>query len=57
MQTSYSHKRSVSITLELEVYDDFDHRNLDFEDLLDLEPGETVDVNVRDFSDIEVMWQ
>ena len=55
MQTSYSHKRSVSITLELEVYDDFDHRSLDFEDLLSLEPGETVDVNVRDFSDIEVM--
>ena len=54
MQTSYAQKRSISITLDLEVYDDFDLNRIDFESLLDLEGDESVDVSIIDHSDIEV---
>ena len=45
-------KRLVRITLDVECYDDLDLDSLDWKDLLDLEGDETVDVNIKDFSDI-----
>lgn len=54
MHTSYSRKRAIKVTLELEVYDDFDIRDLDFSELLLLEGDESVSVNVNDYSEIEV---
>ena len=54
MQTSYSHKRTIQITLDLEVYEDFDLRDLDFSELLSLEGDESVDVSISDFSEVEV---
>ena len=54
MQTSYAHKRSISITLDLEVYDDFDHSDIDFNSLLELEGDESVYVSITDHSDVEV---
>ena len=54
MQTSYSHKRAIQITLDLEVYGDFDIRDLDFSELLSLEGDESVDVSISDFSEVEV---
>lgn len=54
MQTSYAHKKSISITLDLEVYDDFDYRNLDFTSLLELEGDEYLEVSITDNSEIEV---
>ena len=54
MQTSYAHKKSISITLDLEVYDDFDYRNLDFNSLLELEGDEHLEVSITDHSEIEV---
>lgn len=54
MQTSYSHKRSVSITLDLNVYDDFDIRDFDFREFLQLEGDESLDVSINDYSEFEV---
>lgn len=54
MNTSYSHKKTISITLELEVYDDFNYADIDFNSLLELEGNETVEVSITDHSDVEV---
>lgn len=55
MNTSYTQKKTVEITLTMEVYDDFDHNDLDFRDLLELEGDETVTVNVKDYSHFEML--
>ena len=54
MQTSYAHKRSISITLDLEVYDDFDYSNIDFNSLLELEGDESLEISINDYSQKEV---
>jgi len=54
MQTSYSNKKSISITLDLEVYDDFNYREIDFNSLLELEGDEHLEVSITDHSDVEV---
>ena len=54
MNTSYSHRKSISITLDLEVYDDFNYNRIDFSSLLELEGNETVEVSITDHSDVEV---
>jgi len=55
MKTSYTHKKSISITLDLEVYDDFDYREIDFSSLLELEGDERLEVSVTDLSDVDVI--
>lgn len=45
-------KRLVRITLDVECYDDLDLDSLDWKDLLDLEGDESVDVSIKDLSDI-----
>lgn len=55
MQTSHYHKKSISITLDLEVYDDFDVRDIDFGSLLELEGDEQVDVSVTDRSELDII--
>lgn len=55
MKTSYAQKKSISITLDLEVYDDFDYREIDFSDLLELEGDESLEVSITDYSEIEVI--
>lgn len=55
MQTSYTRKRSITITLDLEVYDDFDCKNIDFDSLLELEGDEHLEVSISDYSDVEVI--
>jgi hypothetical protein len=54
MNTTYSHRKSISITLDLEVYDDFNYNEIDFSSLLELEGNETVEVSITDHSDVEV---
>ncbi len=54
MNTSYSNKKSISITLDLEVYDDFNYREIDFNSLLELEGDETLDISITDYSNVEV---
>ena len=45
-------KRLVRITLDVECYDDLDLDSLEWKDLLDLEGDESVDVSIKDLSDI-----
>ena len=54
MQTSHYHKKSISITLDLEVYDDFDYSDIDFNSLLELEGDEHLEVSITDHSDVEL---
>ena len=56
MHTSYAQKRSISITLDLEVYDDFNYTEIDFSSLLELEGDEHLEVSITDYSEIEVYW-
>ena len=45
-------KRLVRITLDLECYDDLDVYNIDWNDLLELEGGETVHASIKEVGDI-----
>ena len=49
--TSYAQAQTqkVRITLELEVFEDFDARQIDFNKLFKLEPAESCDVYVEEF--------
>ena len=42
-------KRLICITLDIECYDDLDVENLDWRELLDLEPGEDVHCRIKEF--------
>lgn len=42
-------KKRVRVTLDFEVFSDFDARQIDFEKLFELEPAEAVKVYVEDF--------
>lgn len=43
-------KKKVRVTLEFDVFQDFNAKDIDFEKLFDLEPAETVEAYVEDFS-------
>ena len=43
-------KRKVRITLEMEVFEDFNARDIDWEKMFNLEPAEKVEAYVEDFS-------
>lgn len=43
-------KKKVRVTLEFEVFQDFDARQIDYEKIFNLEPAESVDAYVEDFS-------
>jgi hypothetical protein len=45
-------KRLVSITLDVECYDDFPIEDLDWKEILGLEGDEHVDVSIKDYSEI-----
>jgi hypothetical protein len=51
MSVSYlvGQKKRVRLTVDLEVFEDFDARQIDFEKLFKLEPAERVNVYVEDF--------
>ena len=44
----------MSITLDLEVYDDFDARDFDFREFLQLEGDESLSISIKDYSEFEV---
>jgi len=55
-------KRHVVVTLELDVYNDFDPQDIDFADMLRLEADERCDVHVQEIDTPEweralYMWQ
>jgi hypothetical protein len=43
-------KKKVRVTLEFDVFEDFDAKQIDYEKLFDLEPAESVEAYVEDFS-------
>ena len=45
-------KRIVSVTLDIECYDDFPLEDLDWKDLLGLEGDEKIDVSIKELADI-----
>ena len=51
-------KQKVRITLELNVFEDFNARDIDFEKLFKLEPAESVEVYVEEFDRYwETTWE
>ena len=46
-------KRRVRVTLDLEVFSDFNPREIDWEKIFKLEPSESVDAYIEDF---DVDW-
>jgi hypothetical protein len=46
-------KKRVRVTLDMEVFSDFDARQIDWEKVFDLEPSENVKAYVEDF---DVDW-
>lgn len=54
MNTTVYNKRHVRITLELDVYNDFEPTDFNFEDLLALEGDERCEVAVKEYSDIDI---
>jgi hypothetical protein len=52
MSVSYlqGQKQHIRVTLDLEVYDDFDARNINWHKLFDLEGDENVETYVEDLS-------
>ena len=48
----YAHKRIVSVTLDIECYDDLELENLDWREVLDLQGDENVHVNIKELADI-----
>jgi len=49
---AHARKRIVSVTLDIECYDDLDLEDMDWKDLLSLEGDERVDVTIREMADI-----
>jgi hypothetical protein len=48
----YAQKRIVSVTLDIECYDDLDLEDLDWKDLLQLEGDERINVTIKEMADI-----
>ena len=48
----YAHKRIVSVTLDIECYDDLELEEMDWRDILDLQGDEKVDVSICETADI-----
>ena len=48
----YAHKRIVSVTLDIECYEDLDLKTLDWREILDLQGDENVDVSIKENADI-----
>ena len=50
----YAHKRIVSVTLDIECYEDLELEQLDWREVLDLQGDETVDVTIKEPA--EIFW-
>jgi hypothetical protein len=48
----YAHKRIVSVTLDIECYEDLDLKMLDWREILDLQGDENVDVSIKETADL-----
>ena len=50
MSLAYAQKQRFRVTLELEVLEDFDAHNIDWEKVLDVQGNESVSAYVEDLS-------
>ena len=50
MSLAYAQKQKVRITLELEVFEDFDAHNIQWDKVLDVQGNENVTAYVEDLS-------
>jgi len=50
MSLAYAQKQKVRITLELEVFEDFDAHNIQWDKVLDIQGNENVTVYVEDLN-------
>jgi hypothetical protein len=48
-----AHKRLVRVTLDIECYDDLDLDDINWHELLQLEPSESVQSRVKEFDPFE----
>ena len=48
----YAQKRLVSVTLDIECYDDLELEDLDWREVLDLQGNENVHVSIKGLADI-----
>ena len=48
----YAHKRIVSVTLDIECYEDLDLKRMDWREILDLQGDENVDVSIKETADV-----
>ena len=44
----YAHKRIVSVTLEIECYEDLDLKSYDWNEVLGLEGDEHIDISIKE---------
>ena len=48
----YAHKRIVSVTLDIECYEDLDLKMMDWREILDLQGDENVDVSIKEPAEV-----
>jgi hypothetical protein len=48
----YAQKRIVSVTLDIECYEDLDLKDINWNDILGLEGDEKVDISIRETADV-----
>ena len=56
MPLSYATKSKYRVTIELDVYDDFNPNQIDWEKLLDVQGNENLSVYVEDLSTPDRWW-
>tara|TARA_B100001559_G_scaffold123794_1_gene104140 strand:+ start:1104 stop:1256 length:153 start_codon:yes stop_codon:yes gene_type:complete len=48
----YAQKRIVSVTLDIECYEDLDLNSINWSDVLGLEGDENIDISIKDTADV-----
>ena len=48
----YAHKRMISVTLDIECYDDLNLENINWNDILGLEGDENVNISIKETADV-----
>ena len=58
MNTSHAQKQQIRVTLDFEVFEDFDVHQIDFQKVFDIQGGENLTVTVEDVSEnVEELWE
>jgi hypothetical protein len=58
MNTSHAQKQQIRVTLDFEVFEDFDVNQIDFHKVFDIQGGENLTVTVEDVSEsVENLWE